>query len=674
MNIRIILLVIAFSAFSCSGLKKGTENDTGHTDTATDTVLKTDTATDTDTDTAQDTSPPPPPEKCNTFQSPWGAKPLFVDKSAQYQLDETHLNVLGNRIVAVDINNDGYPDLIVHKVGQNDRDDPKNGDFKRRILLNVEENGHRTFKDYTVQSNYGIIPGTTDLGRSAQLAVFADVDNDGDLDCFSGNNLDAKTKDKLPDRSMILLNNGNGVFSPAKTSDITPTDPMATTSASFVDYNQDGNIDIWVGFFYQMYGYPLCQQDRLYQGHGDGTFTDVTAQAGLTTTVAGYADGTNHRPTYGVTACDVDGDGDDDLITSAYGRQLNMLWQNNNGHFTNISSQTHFGSDDVTDYSDNQFYQCYCKNHPGTCAPEPGTPMIQCPSQDYWSPGSDTLPYRLGGNTFTTLCADFDNDGDMDIYNAEITHWHIGKSSDPSQWLVNVKNGDSFEFQRPGRDAMGIIRPHSGGWNEGDIYAFAADFDNDGMMDLFQPSSDYPDTHGWLFRGIGNGKFQDADADGKVSGLALARIGGAAVADFDNDGDLDVVVAYSTMRCDKDCEFKQPVVRLFENQLNTRSNWTSVRVIGAGAPNGSNRSGIGAKVYVTTKNTTQLREISGGYGHFGIQGPLDAHFGLGANCKIDTLKIQWPNKAHSTTVFHNVVANYRIVVDETTGKLEYLTK
>ena len=690
MKRRILLPIIVFSILSCAG-NTTRERDSGIVpDKGPDLVGTRDATTEKDSkpvlkditeitdqikdiDVIKDTIPPPP-ERCNTFQNPWGATPLFVDKSAQYKLDAAHLNVLGNRIAAVDINNDGYPDLIVHQVDQNYRDDPKNGDFHRRILLNVEENGHRTFKDYTVQSNYGVIPGTNDLGRSAQFAVFADVNNDGSVDCFSGNYLDAGTKDKLPDRSIILLNNGHGVFSPAKISDVTPKDPMTTTSAAFVDYNQDGNIDIWVGFFYQIYGYPLCLQDRLYEGHGDGTFTDVTNKVGLTTTPGGYADGTNHRPTYGVTACDVDGDGDDDLITSAYGRQLNMLWQNNNGQFTDIAHKVHFDADDVTDYSDNQFYACYCQNHPGTCNPNPGTPMIQCPAQDYWNPGYDNQPYRLGGNTFTTLCADFDNDGDLDIYNAEITHWHIGKSSDPSQWLVNEQTESGFDFKRPGRNAMGIVRPHSGGWNEGDIYAFAADFDNDGLLDLFQPSSDYPDTHGWLFRGIGAGKFQNIDTNGNVSGLSLERIGGAAVADFDNDGDLDVVVAYSIMRCDKDCEFHTPVVRLFENRLNNRANWISVRLVGAGSPNGANRSGIGAKVYVTTGKITQLREISGGYGTFGIQNPILAHFGLAGNCKIDTLKVQWPNKAHSITTFHNVVANYRIVIDEATGSLTYITQ
>lgn len=627
---------------------------------------------DQDLPTAPDAEPDsvePPPEKCNQIENPWGESPLFVDKTLQYKLDDKQLNVLGNRLSTADLDGDGYPDLLVHKGGSNNRDDPANGEFNRRVLMNRPAGGVRTFEDATLDSNYGIIAETEKLGRAAHIAVFADVDNDGDGDIFSGTHCDRNSETKVPDRSVILLNDGSGIFSLAPPSDVTPEEEWSTSAASFLDYDLDGNIDLWIGNWYYQYGYLQGMPDVLLKGNGDGTFTDVTTNAGLATTDAGYEEGTNHRPTFGVAACDVDGDGDTDLLSSSYGRQFNMLWLNDgNGTFADASQGTGFASDDNLDFSDNQFYACHCHKFTDTCDPMPPAPKVTC-DNDYWS-DFDAQPFRNGGNTFSTTCADIDNDLDLDLYNAEIVHWHIGNSSDPSQLLINepAPSTYGFAFQRPGREATGLVRPRVGSWNEGDIYAAIFDADGDGWQDIFQPSSDYPDTHGWLFRNLGNGTFEDADGP-YVTGLSLERIGGVAVADFDRDGDLDALVAYSTMRCDANCEFDKPVVRMLANTVNSRTNWTSIKLTGKG-PGGSNGSGIGAKVVVTADGKSQMREISGGYGHMGMHNDLTAHFGLGDSCNIDKLEIHWPNPAHTVSTFENIPANYHLVVTEETDKLE----
>jgi enediyne biosynthesis protein E4 len=612
-----------------------------------------------------------PPEQCKQLSSPWSDKPLYLERSANYALDEDHLDVLGNRLAAVDLDGDFYPELIVHKGGSHNRDDPAAGIFERRILANRPTDAGRTFEDVTVESNYGVIPGTADLGRAAHFAVFADVDNDGDLDAFSGTHCDKNSETKVPDRSIILLNDGTGRFEPAPTSDISPEEEWSTSAAAFIDYDLDGIIDLWEGNWYYQYGYLNGLQDRLYRGNGDGTFTDVTVEAGLATTDSGFDNFTNHRPTFGVTACDIDGDGDGDLLSSSYGRQLNQLFLNlGDGTFLNVADAVGFSADANQDFSDNQFYACYCHAFGGDCDPMPPSPAIQCQS-NYWS-DNDAKLWRNGGNTFSTVCADVDNDLDLDLYNAEIVHWHIGQSSDPSQILLNdpAQTPYGWAFNRPGREATGLIRPRTGGWNEGDIYAAIFDADSDGWPEIFQPSSDYPDTHGWLFRNLGDGTFEDVDEQ-FVSGLSLDRIGGITIADFDRDGDLDSVVAFSTMRCDGACEFDKPVVRMYINTLNGRANWSSIRLVGKGA-GGANAAGIGARIVITANGLSQVREIGGGYGHMGMQNGLEAHFGLGENCTIEKLEIHWPNADHTVSTFENVPANYFLRVHEATGELEFL--
>ncbi len=632
-------------------------------------------AGDVGAELAGDVAPEVVLPQCEAWSDPWGGQEkLFVDRSAAWGLDDAGLNVLGNRLAAVDLDGDGYPDLVVHQVGSNDRDDPQGGTFKRRILLNRPDGkGGRTFVDHTVASGYGRIvlgEGVGGLGRAAHFAVFADADNDGDVDLFSGTYIDVNAEVRPGDRSIVMLNDGAGVYSPAPASEVSPEGEWTTTSATWVDYDRDGLVDLWVGNFYAIYGYETGLQDRLFRNNGDGTFSDVTAAMGLNTSNTGFESGTNHRPTYGVSACDVNGDGFTDLLQSSYGRQFNMLWKNLGGKaFLDIAKVVHYDSDDNMDYSDNNFYRCWCHAGSNQCDPMPAAPMINCQSYSWGS--KDAMPYRNGGNTFSTLCADLNGDGRNDVYNAEIVHWHIGQSSDPSQILVNgeAQNEHGFEFSRPGREATGLVRPATmASWNEGDIYAAAFDADNDGVMDLYQPSSDYPGTRGWLFRGLGQGLFVDVDKDGSLSGLDEPRVGGLAVADFDRDGDLDVVLAFSTMRCDAECPFKTPVVRLFENGTDGRGNWVRVSFRGKGA-GGSNGAGIGARLELRSGGKVWAQELGGGYGHFGVQNTLSLHFGLGGQCYLESAELRWPNAQGSVSTWSGVLpANSEYLVDEESGK------
>ncbi|HEY3358633.1 MAG TPA: CRTAC1 family protein [Polyangia bacterium] len=627
----------------------------------------------------------PPPAICKTPPALPEAGPFFRDVTAAVGVGPEGLAVVGNRLASGDLDGDGYPDLIVHTITANTRDDPENGTFQRRVLLNRPDpagGAARVFVDATVSSRYGQIrDGGGTLGRVANFAVFADVNNDGRLDLFSGTNVDPSKLDP-GDRSELLLGDGAGAFDLAAVSDI--AEPQGTgrttNAATFLDYDRDGNIDVYVGYWYQAYGYSYASySSRLFRGHGDGTFTDVTESLGLLTKEddTGYDTGAASRPAYGVTACDVDGDGWTDLLVSAYGRQWNMLWRNEGGaHFTDVGRDVGFAGDANLDFTDNEFYRCYCKDTGACTAPNP---RIVCRDASNnptyaWTPGVDDQPWRLNGNTFTTLCADLDNDGRLDLHSSEIHHWHIGNSADSSEILFNRDDGQGgFTLARPGREATGLTRTHVGAdWNEGDIYAAAFDFDNDGQQDLYQCSSDYPGTAGVLFRQITAGQFQDVTA---IAGAAHERAGGITVMDLDGDGDLDLVLGSATARCGGSygtCPYTTNQVYVFENLVGQDANLAVVRLEGAApAPGGANRAGIGARVVVEAGGARQVREISGGYGHNGIHNGTLAHFGLGAACTIDRLEVHWPNAAGTVEVFEHVQANYRVVVREGAGRVHY---
>lgn len=597
------------------------------------------------------------------LDTPVGA-PTFTDATDRWGLSSGKLNVLGNRLTAVDLDGDGYPDLIVHRGGSNARTDAEaaqedSNKWLVRVLMNrpAPDGQGRTFVDATLGSQYGKIPGDSEGKelRSAHLVVAADVDNDGDLDLFSGTYIDGNADPtKNPDRgdrSRILLNDGKGVFTPAPLSDVTPPDTEATptTGASFVDVDRDGKVDLFVGFWYKSYGLSdMGTQAQLYKGNGDGTFSAITTTVGLKTesSSSSFAKGTNHRPAYGVTACDLDNDGAPELMVSAYGRQWNLLYQNDGkGSFKEVGQSSGFAGDENKSFKDNQFFACYCTANPSepACA-DAVKPMVQCPSPPgaNWSKSGEN-PWRNNGNTFSTFCGDIDGDGKNDLYNAEIVHWWAGAGSDRSQILKNTGADGAISFQRLAPEEVGTVVPHpTVDWNEGGIFAAGADLDNDGRLDLFLGTTDYPDQYGYLFQQQPDGTFVER---GEAWSLRHPCASGVAIADFDRDGDLDVILGAGTAR---DCGKIWPAnhVLFYENSASSQGKSVAIRLRGTTA----NGAGIGARVTLEAGGRQQTREIGGGYGHMAMQHDTVAFFGLGACDTIDAVRIRWPSSGEEQVV------------------------
>jgi hypothetical protein len=251
----------------------------------------------------------------------------------------------------------------------------------------------------------------------------------------------------------------------------------------------------------------------------------------------------------------------------------------------------------------------------------------------------DEQPFRSNGNTFDAPAADFDNDGDMDVFLGEITHAWAGPSSDLSCLLVN-EGPPGFRFTR--REAA-IPRAHTGpNWNQGDLHAGWLDYDNDGWQDLLVASGEYPDDQRLrLFRQGPPGTFSDVTV---AAGIDWEMCTQLSLADYDRDGDVDIMIATSNNRLPQERrEGRVLRVAIFENRVGNRNHWLNVRLVGKGAAKGgANREAIGARITVRAGDLTLTRMISGGLGHAGHNDALEASFGLGERTRVDSLTVRWP--------------------------------
>jgi hypothetical protein len=571
-------------------------------------------------------------------------EPYFTNAAQEAGLSET----VAGRVVWADINGDGWQDCILQKefVFINSPD-PK--DAKKRI-----------FVPFTTDANISVNPKDPKGKRVGDMLILADVDNDGDVDMLSvrycefekpkvdpktqqiktnpdGSPVMEKTDDGL--RTEILLNDGKGTFSILAASGVGAR-TETTCAAAFLDYDNDGCLDLYLGNWYKAYGMSLeCYPSRLYKGDGKGKFTEMTEKAGMLT-VDEPGKRNSSKPVYGVAHCDWNNDGLQDVLVCSYGRQWNMLWKNNgDGTFAEMGEATTFDGDD---------------DESGVYPPYAGRDKEQ--------------PFRSNGNTFDAACADFDNDGDIDVFLCEITHSWAGPSSDVSCLLVNQGKEKNFAFVRDTK--RGIDRKHEdpNNWNQGDIHAGWLDFDNDGLLDLLLGCSEYPDgNYLRLYRQKPDHTFEDVT---KAAGFNWEGSGTISLADYDRDGDVDILVGKSLMRLPAERRPKVAAPALFRNDVGNRNNWVNITLEGKGK-GGANRSAIGARVIVKCGDVTMMREVYGGLGHSGHLDSFDLKFGLGQAAKIDSVEVRWPNKAVTLQKFDNVEINKFVKIREGQAKVEY---
>jgi hypothetical protein len=480
----------------------------------------------------------------------------------------------------------------------------------------------QSFSDQTQSTGTALtqagMPDTMDGG-----SVFFDYDGDRDLDLFVTNGRQA---------CRLYRNDGNGSFTEVGVAAGLSVIRRAW-GATAADYDNDGDPDLFI---------MGSSTDNLMRNNGDGTFTDVTVAAGVQdpylTTAASWAD--------------YDGDGWVDLYVGNYiGEPFfpyhqgapNRLFRNNrNGTFTDLAPQLGLICDDRypagapmagsqaigctlsvlwLDYDDDGDPDLFVGNDFG--------PFV-CPNKLYRNDGPSSGP---GGWRFTDVSAtagfdihefnmgispgDIDGDGDLDVYTSNLGNNHL---------LRNDGNG-SFT------DITAAAGPVEGSMNNLLLTSWASvfeDFDNDGDVDLYVVNgyiatvpamANEPLAPNALWMNRGDGSFAKASIP-LLEDRGLGR--GLSSGDYDFDGDSDLYLVNNGGAC-----------RMFRNDSPARS-WVQV------APRGtaSNRDGIGTRVEIEAGGKRFVREIHAGSSYLSMHAK-DAQIGLGAESRMDVLRLRW---------------------------------
>ncbi|MBK6463472.1 MAG: CRTAC1 family protein [Myxococcales bacterium] len=502
-----------------------------------------------------------------------------------------------SRLALVDVDGDGWDDAVMHSLFPN----PQKGIPFEHLVFRNKHDG--TFEDISEASGL--------RGVQAGFLVFADVDNDGDQDCFAGLDID------LPGQtSVVLLNDGRGHFTPKAGSGVERVKYVA--NAVFADFDNDGKVDLFLGNGHTSY----AAKNAFLLGKGDGTFTDVTGER---------LPGVPAQPTDGLVACDYDDDGDLDVFVSTYGVSVrngwNQLWENDGkGAFTDVASERGFAALATGNYFN----------------PRTGN-------------GKDAQPVTpdkiVGSNGFGVDCADITGDGLPDVWLTTISHADGADESrlwsDPSQLLVNKGRDAGFALAN---EFLSRGLPY----NEGDIDAAIVDFDNDGRLDLsvtrtdkYEASFSDPQQKGYfgLFHQGADGAFTSL---GLTSGVNDTAPGGKrgkagqnlAWADIDHDGDADLLFGARDQGGGR-------ANLLFENTLGQDNTWLALQVRGDGAK--VHGDAFGTKVTVRVGDRVIVREKKSSRGTYDSIDGSTLLFGLGglpacaAGRNAATLEIRWPD-------------------------------
>ena len=462
----------------------------------------------------------------------------------------------------------------------------------------------------------GAIVNTPSGSRSCN---FLDANNDGLEDILITNGTSGG------ENNMLYFNLGNDVFELQDgpvSQDANPTD-----GSTCADYNNDGWVDI---FSVNWYGVP----NLLYSNQGDGVFQSISTG------------GVSLESNYSETASwgDADNDGLLDLfVTNSGGNRRNHLYKNTGtGYFQKLENIVPTSE---TDYSRNVTWTDYDLDGDLDLFVTNENNQV---NDLYRNDGNFEFTQILSGDlvsspetTMSSSWADVDNDGDLDVF--------LANYESDNELYLNNGEGDFENTDGPWDGVEGCSFSSS-----------FADYDNDGDQDLFVTNGFcQANLTNFLYENIGDGVFQIV-----VNETPAVDVGssyGCAWGDWNNDGFQDLIVANWMNETQDNYLYKN---------LGNANHWISFRLEGVV----SNRSAIGAKVYCYAEidgvSVTQLREVSAQSGYCS-QNSLVAHFGLGSQADVDSIRIEWPSGIIQTLQEPLADELYNIVEASTTGINEF---
>jgi enediyne biosynthesis protein E4 len=496
---------------------------------------------------------------------------------------------------------------------------------------------------------------------------------------------------------------------------------------AFIDYDNDGWMDLFVLSGTRLQGAPKGATNRLYKNNRDGTFTDVTEKAGLHS--LGWA--------CGVCIGDYNNDGHEDIFCTRFGQ--NSLYRNNgDGTFTDVTREAGLWNDQprygagcsFLDYNRDGLLDLFVSNYVDFNFETAGVPgenpycrwkgiPVECGPRGLKT-GKNSLYRNNGNGTFTdvtreariheapatygltVVAADFDEDGWQDIY--------VAADSTPSLLFMNNRNGTFREegvtrgvgLSEDGMEQAGmgigvgdyaldghldlfkthfledsnILYRNDGKGNFDDDTrasrvgvetryicwgAGIVDLDNDGFPDIFmvtghvypqaeQTLPQYPNkTPRAVFRNLGSGVFEELIEEAGPGVAAAHCSRGCAFGDFDNDGDIDILVI----------NLNEPPSLLRNDLSGKANNWIKVKLEGVK----SNRSAVGARVLVHYGSETQAQAVLSQSSFLSCNDPR-LHFGLGTIRTVD-IDVFWPSGLHES--FKQLAANQLVTLKEGAG-------